>query len=160
LCRRRALNLQQFFICAIAWIDVALAFIANQQRGTIMKTYFGLAVAMLAGVAVGATAINRLDAQGTPGAYVVADISEISDPQAFKKVIDDAPAVIAASGGHFIIRTENITALDGTPPKRFAVIAFDNLEKARSWYNSPANKLLFDIQTRATKTRFFVVQGM
>jgi uncharacterized protein (DUF1330 family) len=96
-----------------------------------MKTYFGLAVAMLAGVAVGATAINRLNAQGTPGAYVVADISEISDPQASKKVIDDAPAVIAASGGRFIIRTENITALDGTPPKRFAVIAFDNLTRLR-----------------------------
>jgi uncharacterized protein (DUF1330 family) len=125
-----------------------------------MKTYFGLAVAMLVGVAVGATAINRLNAQGTPGAYVVADISEISDPQAFKKVIDDAPAVISAAGGRFIIRTENITALDGTPPKRFSVIAFDNVEKARSWYNSPASKQLLDIQTRATKARFFIVQGM
>ena len=125
-----------------------------------MKTYFGLALAMFAGVAIGATAINRLNAQGTPGAYAVADISEISDPQAFKKVIDEAPAVIAASGGRFIIRTENITALDGTPPKRFAVIAFDNVEKARSWYNSPASKALLDIQKRATKTRFFIVQGM
>jgi hypothetical protein len=30
-------------------------------------------------------------AQGTPGAYAVVDISEISDPQAFKKVIDTMP---------------------------------------------------------------------
>jgi hypothetical protein len=45
-----------------------MAFIANQQKDTIMKTYFGLALAMLAGAAVGAAAINRLNAQGTPGA--------------------------------------------------------------------------------------------
>jgi uncharacterized protein (DUF1330 family) len=137
-----------------------LAFIAKQPRGTIMKTYFGLSLAMFAGVAIGATAINHLNAQGTPGAYVVIDSSEISDPQAFKKVIDDAPAIVAAAGGRFIIRTDNITALDGTPPKRFVVIAFDNMEKARSWYNSPANKPILDIGSRATKSRFFVAQGM
>jgi hypothetical protein len=75
-----------------------------------MKTYFGLAVAMLAGIAVGATAINRLNAQGTPGAYVVADISEISDPQAFKKVIDDAPH--RAAGDPAATRTTAFPAAD------------------------------------------------
>jgi uncharacterized protein (DUF1330 family) len=125
-----------------------------------MKTYFGLALALLAGIAIGATAINRLNAQGTPGVYVVADISEISDRQAYQKVIDDAPAAIAAAGGHFIIRTENITALAGTPPQRIAVIAFDNTEKARSWYNSPATKALLDIQNRSSRTRFFIAPGM
>jgi uncharacterized protein (DUF1330 family) len=33
--------------------------------------------------------------------------------------------VYDAFGGKYVIRTENITALDGTPPKRFIVIAFD-----------------------------------
>jgi uncharacterized protein (DUF1330 family) len=136
-----------------------LAFIAKQQRGTIMKMYFGLALAMLAGVAVGATAINRLNAQGTPGAYVVIDASEISDTQAFQKVIDDAPAIIAAAGGHFIMRNDNITALDGTPPRRYTVVAFDNVEKARNWYNSPAQKPILDIVRRVTKTRSFIVPG-
>jgi uncharacterized protein (DUF1330 family) len=125
-----------------------------------MKTYFGFALALLAGIAIGATAINRLNAQGAPGAYVVADVSEISDRQAFQKVIDEAPAIITPAGGRFIIRTENITALDGTPPARFTVIAFDSMDKARSWYNSPASKTLLDIQKRATKTRFFIAQGM
>jgi uncharacterized protein (DUF1330 family) len=154
------LTFNNFSYCAIARIRAALAVHRQSTEGNLMKMYFGLAFAMLAGIAVGATAVNGLNAQGAPGAYVVGDISEISDPQAFKKVIDDAPAVISAAGGRFIIRTDNITALDGTPPKRFAVIAFDNLEKARSWYNSPASKPLLDIQMRATKTRFFVVQGM
>ena len=40
-------------------------------------------------------------------------------------------------GGHYIARTQNITALDGAaPPKRFIIIAFDSLEKAQGWNNS------------------------
>jgi uncharacterized protein (DUF1330 family) len=38
---------------------------------------------------------------------------------------------MAPLGGRFIIRTEDISALDGAPPKRFVVIAFDNVEKAK-----------------------------
>jgi hypothetical protein len=31
----------------------------------------------------------------------------------------------------YLIRTEEVTALDGAPPKRFVVLAFDSKEKAR-----------------------------
>jgi uncharacterized protein (DUF1330 family) len=33
-----------------------------------------------------------------------------------------------AFGGKYIIRTDKITNLDGTPPARFVVIAFDGVE--------------------------------
>jgi uncharacterized protein (DUF1330 family) len=31
-----------------------------------------------------------------------------------------------------------MAGLDGTPPKRFVVIAFDSVEKAKAWDSSPA----------------------
>ena len=42
----------------------------------------------------------------------------------------------AAFGGQFVVRTENVAALDGTPPKRFVIIAFDSMDKAKAWDKS------------------------
>jgi uncharacterized protein (DUF1330 family) len=66
---------------------------------------------------------------------------------------------MTAFGGKFVIRTENIVALDGTPPKRFVVIAFDSVEKAKAWDASPAQREIADIRQRSTKSRQFVVDG-
>ena len=63
-------------------------------------------------------------------------------------------------GGHFLARTESITALDGTPPKRFVINAFDSTEKAQAWYNSPEQKQVNEIRTKTTKSRVFMVEGM
>jgi uncharacterized protein (DUF1330 family) len=118
-------------------------------------------MAMLAGAALGTAAVNGLYAQGkAPGAYVVADITEITDPEAYKEVIAKAPATIAAAGGHFIIRTEKIIALDGAPPKRFAVIAFDSVQQAQAWNASAAMKEIDALRIRTSKSRLFIVEGM
>jgi hypothetical protein len=46
-----------------------------------MNRYIALSLAMLAGAALGAAAVNGLHAQGKgPGAYAVFDISEINNP--------------------------------------------------------------------------------
>jgi uncharacterized protein (DUF1330 family) len=58
------------------------------------------------------------------------------------------------------MRTENITAVDGTPPKRFVVIAFDNLDKAKAWKASAAQKEVDAIASKTTKSRQFFVEGM
>jgi uncharacterized protein (DUF1330 family) len=104
-----------------------------------MNQRIALGLAMLAGAAFGAVAISGLNAQNkAPGAYAVIDISEVSNPDLFKTLLPKAGPANDAFGGKFIIRTENISALDGTPPKRFVVIAFDSVEKAKAWDHSPA----------------------
>jgi hypothetical protein len=50
-----------------------------------MKSKFGLSLAMLAGAAFGAVAVSGLHAQTKPGAYVVVDISEVSNPACSKR---------------------------------------------------------------------------
>ena len=125
-----------------------------------MKPYFGLGLAMLAGAAFGATAVNGLHAQAKPGAYVVTDISEITNPNLFKTLLPKAPVANQAFGGQFVVRTENITALDGVAPKRFIVISFDSVDKAKAWNVSAAQKEVNDIREKSTNSRSFIVEGM
>ena len=107
-----------------------------------MKTRYTVALAMLAGVGVGGAAIQGLHAQAKPQAIAVVDICEITDPEGFKVVTQRPTATTdtVKQGGRYITRTDKITALDGTAPKRIIIIAFDSLEKAQAWNNSPAQK--------------------
>jgi uncharacterized protein (DUF1330 family) len=128
-----------------------------------VKTQYTVALAMLAGVGVGGAAIQGLHAQAKPPSYVVVDISEITDPAGFKVIAQGSPARTAAFkefGGHYIARTEKITTLDGTAPKRFIVIAFDSPEKAQAWNNSATQKEVNATRAKTTKSRSFIVEGM
>src|SRR5947209_7499811 len=56
--------------------------IRNITGSTIMNQSIVVGLAMLAGAALGAAAVNGLHAQGRPpGSYAVIDISEITDPE-------------------------------------------------------------------------------
>ena len=129
-----------------------------------MKTNYKLVVALAAGVVIGVAAIQSLHAQAKPPTLVVVDISEISDQEAFKAVGGRSNAAGAMANaefsGRYIARTEKITALDGTPPKRMIIIAFDSPEKAQAWNNSPRQKEVNAIRAKATKSRSFIVEGM
>jgi uncharacterized protein (DUF1330 family) len=127
-----------------------------------MNQRIALGLAMFAGVATGATAIQGLNAQAKPPTYVVIDIADMTDPEGFKAIPSSAaasPAGTAALGGRYVIRTETTTALEGTPPKRFVVLAFDSKEKAQGWYDAPDTKAINAIRGKTTKSRVFVVEG-
>jgi uncharacterized protein (DUF1330 family) len=125
-----------------------------------MNRLITLGLTLLAGVAIGAAAVNGLNAQNkAPGAYVVVDLSEISNPDLFKTLLPKAEPAMKAFGGNFVVRTENIVGLDGTPPKRFVVISFDSMDKAKAWDASPAQKEITNIRERSTKSRQFIVDG-
>src|SRR5262249_12631944 len=79
-------------------------------------------------------------AQAKSPIYAVIAIQKITDPEAYKPLPEKGQAAAEAAGGHYLIRTGNITGLDGVAPERLALIEFDSIEKARAWYNSPAQK--------------------
>ena len=54
-----------------------------------MKTRYTVALAMLAGAAIGGSVIQGLHAQATPPTYFVADISAVTDPEAVKATFKD-----------------------------------------------------------------------
>jgi uncharacterized protein (DUF1330 family) len=117
-------------------------------------------IGMLAGILIGAAAVGGLNAQNAgPVAYAVVDISEINDPGTFVTLLPKAVQANKEFGGKFLSRTENIVALDGTPPKRFVLIAFDSMDKAKAWDKSPLQSEVNAIRKKSTKSRVFLVDG-
>jgi hypothetical protein len=82
--------------------------------------------------ALGATALQGLHAQAKPPAYFVIEINKVTDAEGFK-VITQRPTggadVAKGLGGHYIARTDKITALDGTAPQRFIAMRSIALRK-------------------------------
>ena len=128
-----------------------------------MKTNYKVAVALVAGAAIGGAAIQGLHAQAKPPAYVVIPILKINDAAAFKAgVLDKASATAAAmkaEGGHYIIRSDKFTRLDGDPPARLIIIAFDSVEKAQAYENSAALKEVTAARMKSTNSLSFIVEG-
>jgi uncharacterized protein (DUF1330 family) len=126
-----------------------------------MKANYKLAIALVAGVAVGGSIIQGLHAQAAPAVYVVVDIGEITDPEGFKAIPPKSgPETLVPFGGKYVIRTKKITALDGPAPKRFVVIAFDSVEKAKAWKVSESSKEVDLIRDKTTRSSQFLVEGM
>jgi uncharacterized protein (DUF1330 family) len=128
-----------------------------------MKRWYTVTLSVLAGIGVGAAAFQGLHAQAKPPAYVVIPILKINDTAAFKAGVLDKGSAIAASikaeGGHFVIRSEEFTRLDGNPPQRLVVIAFDSAEKAQAWANSSTAKDVNAARMKSTDSLSFIVEG-
>ncbi|HEY2227833.1 MAG TPA: DUF1330 domain-containing protein [Xanthobacteraceae bacterium] len=127
-----------------------------------MNRLLSLGLAMLAGVAGGATAIKGLNAQTKPPTYVVIDSADITDPEGFKAVPASpaaGPARTAALGGRYLIGTEATSPVDGAPPKRLALIAFDRREKAQGWAEAAEVKEINAIRSKTTRSRASIVDG-
>jgi uncharacterized protein (DUF1330 family) len=127
-----------------------------------MKRFLVPGLTMLAGVAVGAFAVQGLHAQAKPLTYVVIDIAKMTDPEGFKAVTSSpaaGPARLKELGGHYVIRSTTMTALDGTAPDRFVVLAFDSREKAQGWADAPDIKAITAIRNKTTNSSVFIVEG-
>jgi uncharacterized protein (DUF1330 family) len=131
----------------------------NFERMTMNSTY-RTAFALLIGGGLGAAAVQGLHAQANPPAYVVISISSIKDSDGFKTGVVDkgSPAAIGAGGGHYVIRSQSVTALDGASPQRFVLIAFDSAEKALDWNNSAAQKEITEARIKTTDSHSFLVE--
>jgi uncharacterized protein (DUF1330 family) len=125
-----------------------------------MKAKYKLGLTLLAGIALGGAAIEGIHAQMKPPTYVVVAIRKITDAEAYKEVMAKAPAAIAASGATFVIRTDKITSLDGTPQARFILLKFDSVEQAQAWHNSAAQKEVDAIRLKASDSLSFMVEGL
>jgi uncharacterized protein (DUF1330 family) len=125
-----------------------------------MKSYVGLAAAMLAGAAFGASAVRGVHAQAKSAAYAIVDIGDIYDEEAFRTLVPMTPAAMSTFGGQVLVRSDNFTPLDGIPPSRLIVIRFESVEKAKAWDASAAQQDIDAIRIRSTKSRAYIVEGM
>jgi uncharacterized protein (DUF1330 family) len=126
-----------------------------------MKIHHTIALTMLVGVGLGATAVEVLHAQAKPPVYLVNEI-DVTNPEAYLK--DYAPraqAVIKAAGGRLLVAGGKITTLEGEPPKtRVTINVWDSMEQVQAWRNSAAYKELLPIRDKYSKFRTFAVEGL
>jgi uncharacterized protein (DUF1330 family) len=116
------------------------------------------AIALATAVALSAFGVKGLSAQSLPPTYFIVDFSEITDPEGFKALATKAtPEILAGFGGKYMVRTQNITAVEGVAPKRLVIIAFDTPEHAKAWAEQPDPRA---IRVKTTKSRSFLVEGL
>jgi len=127
-----------------------------------MTSNLKLALGLLAGGLIGAGAAIGIHAQQSktaPG-YVIAEV-EANDPEGMKLYGEKVPGTLAPFNHHYVIAGNKVQALEGDAPKGFVVeIAFDSVEKAREWYDSPAYAAIRPIRQKAATSRIFIVEGV
>ena len=126
-----------------------------------MKTYYTVGLSMLAGIAVGAVAVQTLHAQATPPTYRISEI-QITDVDAYtKEFAPKAQAALKGAGGRFLAAGQKVYALEGEPPKtRVTIQVWDSLEKMKAGYDSAEYKEARKIGDKYAKFRAFAVEGL
>jgi uncharacterized protein (DUF1330 family) len=127
-----------------------------------MSRYITIGIAMLAGAAVDAAAVQGLHAQAKAKAYLVTEI-EVTDAAAAAAYGPKIQAAQTAAGAHqFNTAGGKIVAFEGAaPPKRVAISQWDSLEQAQAYYNSAARKSLLPERDKAEKIlRSYVVEAV
>jgi uncharacterized protein (DUF1330 family) len=87
-----------------------------------------------------------------PPAYTIAEI-EVTDPLGYQEYVQATTIAVPASRGRFIVRAGKTFVVNGTPPKRIAVIQWDDYESAQAFFDSEAYKRLVEIRDRSAKFR-------
>jgi len=126
-----------------------------------MKTRYTVALSILAGVAVGAAAVQALHAQAKPPAYVVAEIDVINLEPFDREYVPPAAKAITDGGGKYLVRGGATAVFYGEPPKpRIAVMVFESMEKAQAAFNSSAYKEAKKVGDKYANFRIYAVEGV
>ncbi|WP_407176546.1 DUF1330 domain-containing protein [Bradyrhizobium sp. STM 3562] len=132
-----------------------------------MSSYYKSALVLLAGVALGALAVQGLHAQAKPPVYFVAEI-DVTNPDAYaKEYVPKAQAIIKDAGGRFLAiggtaaTGGKVTAFDGDAPKRVIVQVWDSMDKIQAWRANPEYvELRKNVGEKYAKFRSFAVDGV
>ena len=124
-----------------------------------MKRQYTVVLSLLGGVATGGFAVQALHAQTKPPGILVAE-HEVHDPQTMGAYAAAVPATLQPFGGRFLVLPGKVTTLQGEPPKGpFVVLAFDSVERAQAWLDSPAYQAIKPMRLKAANSRVFLVEG-
>ncbi|HEY6908382.1 MAG TPA: DUF1330 domain-containing protein [Myxococcales bacterium] len=92
-------------------------------------------------------------------AYVVVDI-EVKDPAVYERYKALAPPSIAKYGGKYLARGGATEVLEGSwKPKRFVVLEFPSMERARAWWSSPEYAAAKALRQACSSTSMVAVEG-
>jgi len=123
-----------------------------------MKLHYSLGLALLAGIGIGAAAVQSLHAQAKPKAFLVSE-SEVLDAGALASYTAAISAVQKAAGGRSFGTRGKIVASVGEAPKRVGISEWDSLEQVQAYLNSPARKDLVEGKKVVKINRQYIVEA-
>ena len=93
-------------------------------------------------------------------AYVVTEI-EVLDPVRYEDYKKMSPVSIQAYGGRFIVRGGKTETLEGKwSPKRFVVIEFPSVERAKACWSSAEYAAAKKLRQEIARTEMIVVESL
>jgi uncharacterized protein (DUF1330 family) len=93
-------------------------------------------------------------------AYIIVDI-DIQDPERYEEYKRLAPPSIATYGGKYLTRGGATQVLEGDwIPKRFVVLQFDSVERAKQWWDSPEYAPAKKLRQQCADTRMILTEGL
>jgi uncharacterized protein (DUF1330 family) len=123
-----------------------------------MKTRYTVALSMIAGAALGAVAIQGLQAQAKSKVYFISE-SQVLDRSEVDAYNSHVQQLLKAAGGNLVI-SDKVVAVLGDPPQRVGVTEFESIAKAQAWIDSPERKALGPRRDKAIKlVRQYIVEG-
>ena len=118
-----------------------------------MNTKSKLIIALIAGVALGAAAVQGLHAQAKPKAYTVTELQTMDATAAADVAKRIQAAQTNAGGRNFRTGGGKVVGMEGPPPpQRVAITEWDSLEKAEAFFKSKAWTDLAPDREKALKT--------
>jgi uncharacterized protein (DUF1330 family) len=126
-----------------------------------MRSNYKIAMVLLAGVAIGAIAVQGLHAQGAKlKAYAIAEFEPL-DTSAQAQVLPVARKAIEAANGHSLRTTAGrvVQVEGGPPPKSVGITEWGSVDEAVAFYKSKAWTDLAPQRDKASKViRRYVVE--
>ena len=93
-------------------------------------------------------------------AYIVVNI-DVKDADRYSTYKEMAPPSIAQYGGRYIARGGNAEVLEGSyQPKRFVILEFPSVEKARAWWGSTEYADAKKLRQASSSTDMILVEGV
>ena len=93
-------------------------------------------------------------------AYVISEISEISDTRLMEEYRSLAQAAIQQYGGRYLVRGGAFETVEGDSGlRRIVIVEFPTMKRAREWYRSPEYAKALTVSQKALKRRLIFVEG-
>jgi len=131
-----------------------------------MKACFGVAVAILAGMVIGAAAVEGLHAQAKPPVYLIGEI-DVTNPEGYaKEYLPKAREIIKQHGGQVVAAGgaagsgNPVIAIDGEAPKRVVIYRYPSIDAVHAWRNDPAYQAIRKVAEKYAKYHTFALSGV
>ena len=126
-----------------------------------MNRHVTVGLAMVAGAALGATAVQTLHAQTTPPAYNIAEIA-IKDQDGYnKEYLPRITKALTDAGGKFLVRGGKTISYECVvPAPRVVVVQFESLDKLQALYDSAPYKNAVAVGDEYATQRIFGAEGV